>query len=78
MVNLLNNVKPSCRAKDGVLSIDITDISDVIESDDWVQFRMIFRMNVQNPIDYIVDKCTIGFKIVETMTNSIIAKASSI
>jgi len=36
MVNLLNNVKPSCRAKDGVLSIDITDISDVIESDDWV------------------------------------------
>jgi len=67
----MTSVTPTCTSdSDGVLTIEITDTADILTSTDWSTFKMIFRMDVTNPTDFIKDSCTVGFAIVDPFANT--------
>ena len=75
----MKTTEPSCSSDtNGVLSILITDAKDILTSTDWATFKMVFRMTVTNPTDFIKDPCTIGFSIADPNSNSLLGLATSI
>jgi len=75
----MSTTEPACTSStDGYLSIVIADEKDILTSTDWATFKMVFRMTVTNPTDYIVGPCTIGFSIADPNSNTLLGLAPTI
>lgn len=76
---VMHEHSPRCRTEeDGVLTIYITDMYDVLKTEDYATFKMIFQLFVKNPVDYLKGSTTLNARIQDSDSNTIRAVSNEL
>ena len=72
MAPVMHEFRPRCRTEeDGVLVIYITDMYDVLKTEDYSSFKMVFSLTIKNPTDYLKTPTTLEARIQDSDSNTI-------
>jgi hypothetical protein len=56
----MHTTAPQCKAETGKITIYITDEKDILQSNDWLNFKLKFQIKIKNPKDYLAAGTTIS------------------